>query len=142
MSNYRLNVSLINKNYISIICLFIFFSCNTKKEKIENTTIGFEKILYDFGEIPSDKSVSTIFLFSNTGNKPLLIKDVKTSCGCTVPKWEKGIILPSETGELKVVYDAKNLGRFNKSISVYYNGKDSPKKIFIKGEVDYLSLLK
>jgi hypothetical protein len=142
MMDYIINRNLINKKHISIICLFVFFSCDVKKENIKNTTISFEISQYDFGEILPDKSVSVIFSFSNTGENPLLIQDVKTSCGCTVPIWEKGIIQPNEIGELKVDFDAKMIGRFNKTITVFYNGYDSPKRLFIKGEVDYLSLLK
>ncbi len=142
MMNYRIKANLTIRNYISIICLIIMISCNTKKDKIENTTITFEKTLFDFGEITYDKSASAIFLFTNTGKEQLLIKEVKTSCGCTVTEWERQIILPNQTGKLIVVYDAKNIGRFSSSINVFYNGVDSPKKIFIKGEVDYLSLLK
>ncbi|WP_394368018.1 DUF1573 domain-containing protein [Flavobacterium undicola] len=68
---------------------------------------------------------------------PLLIKDVNTSCGCTVPEWYKGIIKPNKNGEIKIVYDAKYPGRFNKTITVFYNGKDSPINLTIKGEVPY-----
>jgi hypothetical protein len=101
------------------------------------TNITFKQKTYNFGKIPVEKSVSTVFEFSNTGKKTLLIKEVSTSCGCTVPKWSKEKIAPNETGEVSIVYDAKYPGRFNKTIIVVYNGKDSPIKLTIKGEVPY-----
>lgn len=122
--------------------LFVFFSCNMNTKKISNTTIEFESDIYDYGVISFDKSISTVFSFINSGNHPLLIKAVKTSCGCTITEWDNELIMPNQKGELLVNYDAKNLGHFRSSIIIFYNGVNSPKKIFIKGEVDYLSLLK
>ena len=54
-----------------------------------------------------------------------------------MPVWPKEIIEPNESGEIKIVYDAKYPGRFNKTITVVYNGKDSAIELTIKGEVSY-----
>ena len=119
------------------------YSCTsrtqTKEVHQENelTIMTFKKELHDFGKIASGKSVSNVFAFSNTGDSPLLIKEVTTSCGCTVPKWTKDVIKPNKSGEIKIVYDANYPGRFNKTITVFYNGKHSPKTLTIKGEVIY-----
>jgi hypothetical protein len=128
-------------------CLFILMvtsiSCmqrtqeNQTPKENEYTNMTFKQKEHDFGNIPSSKSISTLFKFSNSGENPLLIKEVTTSCGCTVPEWSKGLIEPNENGEIKIVYDAKYPGRFNKTITVIYNGKDSPLKLTIKGEVLY-----
>lgn len=130
------------RNYLYMICFLILFSCESKIEKAENTTIFFDNSVFDFGEIPAKIDVAATFQFTNTGDKPLYIKEVKTSCGCAVPKWSKEIITPNEKGELIVIYDAKSPGAFRRNILVFYNGKNSPKEIFIKGEVDYLELFK
>lgn len=103
----------------------------------EITNMTFKQKEHDFGEIPMGKSVSTLFKFSNAGESPLLIKEVTTSCGCTVPEWPKEIIEPNKKGEIKIVYDAKYPGLFNKTITVVYNGKDSPLELTIKGKVSY-----
>ena len=87
--------------------------------------------------IPKDGGVSAVFKFSNTGETPLLIYDVKTSCGCTVPEWPKEGIAPKEEGIIKVNYDAKHFGNFSKTITVFYNGVNSPQLLTIKGEVVY-----
>lgn len=122
-----------------IVCLSCISRTQTKEDLIagELTKMTFKKEVYDFGEIPARRSISTVFQFSNTGKSPLLIKEVTTSCGCTVPEWPKDIIEPNENGEIKIVYDAKYPGRFNKTITVVYNGKDSPQILSIKGEVFY-----
>ncbi|AUC24022.1 hypothetical protein BTO15_07535 [Polaribacter sejongensis] len=103
----------------------------------KNSNISFKAELYDFGVIPSKKEATAIFNFSNTGENPIVIKDVKATCGCTVPEYPKKIIKTGEGGEIRVIYDAKYPGRFNKTITVFYNGKDSPKKLIIKGKVPY-----
>ena len=121
-----------------VLTLFtLLFSCNTKQEKIKNTKVLVEVSVNDFGKISAKKEVSTIFKFENIGEHPLLISDVRTSCGCTVPEWPKEKIEQGNQGEIKVSYDAKHPGRFTKTITVFYNGKDSPKELIIKGEVAY-----
>ncbi|MDO5981570.1 DUF1573 domain-containing protein [Flavivirga spongiicola] len=131
------------KNMYLVIFIVLSFSCNSKTQKeevlINNklSSISFKNKLFDFGEIPAKKNATAIFEFSNTGENPLVITDVKTSCGCTVPEYPKDILKSGKSGSIKVIYDAKYPGRFNKTITVFYNGKDSPKKIIIKGEVPY-----
>ena len=135
--------SIVIKSIYLLILILTCISCVTKTEtkeippKNKWTIMTFKQKEYDFGNISSKKSVSTLFEFSNAGEKPLLIKEVKTSCGCTVPEWSKDIIKPNKKGEIKIVYDAKYPGRFNKTITVVYNGKDSPLELTIKGEVPY-----
>lgn len=131
------------KYFSLFIFTVVFVSCMSRtqtKEDItdsELTSITFKQKEHDFGKIPAGKSVSTVFEFSNAGESPLLIKEVTTSCGCTIPEWPKDIIEPNENEEIKILYDAKYPGRFNKTITVVYNGKNSPQVLTIKGEVPY-----
>ncbi|GAA3640387.1 DUF1573 domain-containing protein [Flavivirga jejuensis] len=119
----------------TITCTVFFYSCKKKNGALHNTNIVFETKLYDFNKIPVKQEVNFVFKFLNTGQEPLQIKDVKTICGCTVPEWPKGQIPPNEIGEINVFYDAETPGKFNKPITVYYNGEDSPVKLTIEGEV-------
>ncbi len=132
------------KNIFFIVTFIIIsVSCNTKLENNKNLSNGnlssllFIKELHDFGEIPANKNATAIFNFSNSGERPLVISEVKTSCGCTVPEYPKDIIKSGKSGQIKVIYDAKYPGRFKKTITLFYNGKDSPKTLTIKGEVPY-----
>ena len=121
------------------VCISCVSRTQEKQDKAiyELTSMTFKNKVHDFGKIPIGKSVSMLFEFSNTGEKPLLIKEVTTSCGCTVTKWPKEKIQPNEKGEINIVYDAKYPGRFDKTVTVVYNGKDSPLELTIKGEVPY-----
>ena len=72
----------------------------------------------DYGTVSknSDNGIRT-FEFTNTGNEPLIIKDVKSSCGCTVPTKPTDPILPGKTGKIDVKYNM-NPGPIRKTITV------------------------
>ena len=111
-------------------------ACTTTTNN-NDAVIKFDKEKYDFGKISYKKEAICTFEFSNSKNSSLIIYDVKTSCGCTVPEWTKDPIRIGKKGELKIKYDAAYPGMFHKTIEVFYNGPDSPAILEIKGEVDY-----
>ncbi|RFC55338.1 DUF1573 domain-containing protein [Brumimicrobium aurantiacum] len=94
--------------------------------------------VYDFGSIPKETPVSTVFKIKNTGDKPLIINDAKASCGCTVPRKPEEPILPGEVGELEVTYKS-NPGQagapMNKSVTISGNIPGAQKIVTIKGQV-------
>ncbi|GAB1858121.1 hypothetical protein MHTCC0001_29580 [Flavobacteriaceae bacterium MHTCC 0001] len=97
--------------------------------------IDFETDVLDYGTIEQGSNGTRIFTFSNTGNAPLIISNVKTSCGCTVPSYSKTPILPGKNGELEINYNTKKLGNFTKTITVISNAKEVKKILKIKGTV-------
>ena len=97
--------------------------------------IEFETEVIDYGTIAQNSDGSKIFAFTNTGDAPLLITKVKTSCGCTVPSYSKTPILPGESGELVIKYDTKRLGAFTKTITVMSNAEGGNKTLKIKGNI-------
>lgn len=97
--------------------------------------ISFESQTIDYGTILKDSNGNRVFNFKNTGDVPLLITNVKTSCGCTVPSYSKEPILPGETGEIKINYDTTKLGAFTKSITVSSNTQSGTTILKIKGNV-------
>ncbi|WP_282074593.1 DUF1573 domain-containing protein [Maribacter aquivivus] len=131
-------MKMISKIILSLLFLTTILSCNQSND---NTTISFEKTDYDFGEIAADENVSLLFRFSNTGEAPLIIKNITTSCGCTVPEWNKKSIMKDEESEIKVDIHPTGPGIFNSSLTVFYNSDNSPQTLRIKGVVEYLSLL-
>lgn len=105
-------------------------------EKKGQAEIEFNKQVHNFGEVPQGEPASYEFEVKNTGDGPLLIKDVNPSCGCTTPSWPKKPIQPGETAKIEAQYDAKSMGSFNKSIHVKTNVPFSGKKTLrIKGTV-------
>ena len=74
----------------------------------EPTSIEFENDEYNFGTVVDGDMVKHTFKFTNTGDKNLVLFDVKTTCGCTVPEdWPKQPIPPGESGEVKVIFNSK-----------------------------------
>ncbi len=98
--------------------------------------ITFEHEVWDFGEVPEGPKVRHDFWFTNTGKEPLIIHQVRTSCGCTSPFWPKEPILPGQKGKITVEYNTKGRpGPFHKAITIYSNAKTPTKVIYIKGVV-------
>ncbi|MDR1919275.1 MAG: DUF1573 domain-containing protein [Tannerellaceae bacterium] len=93
---------------------------------------------HDFGIIKeSGGKVSHTFVIKNEGTQPLVITRVIASCGCTSPQWTAEPIAPGKTGEVLVTYDPQGRpGPFNKTVSIYSNGKRGSQVLTIRGEVN------
>lgn len=97
--------------------------------------ISFDKKVHEFGVILWKHPVTATFQVTNKGDKPLVISNVTTSCGCTVADWTKTPIAPGASGVVSSTFDAKALGRFQKSVGIYSNASDRPIYLSIRGEV-------
>ncbi len=97
--------------------------------------ISFEQTTYDFGIIRKGSKATVDFVFKNTGKEPLVLTNVRSSCGCTIPTWPKDPIKKRKTGIIKVRYNSNLVGNFSKTITVYSNAEESPIKLRIKGTV-------
>lgn len=98
--------------------------------------ITFEELIHDYGKIPYGGDGTYSFKFKNTGKGPLVISNVKSSCGCTVPEYPKEPIQKKKEGKIQVKYDTKRQGPFYKTIQVISNGSKDPITLTIKGEVE------
>jgi|GEM_PF-193852 len=128
---------------IGILIFTLILGCNlvmgqSKKEKEEMT---FDKVIdgivtHDFGSIVYGANGNVDFTFTNNGTRDLSINNVESSCGCAVPSWPKEPVKPGQTGTVKVKYDTKLTGPFNKTIAVYSNANNSPVRLVIRGKVN------
>ncbi|WP_316833439.1 DUF1573 domain-containing protein [Pedobacter nutrimenti] len=120
-----------------LIVLFSFIlgiavSTNAQTKPAE---FKFDKESYDFGKIPLGKPVSVEFKFTNVGETPLILTDVQTTCGCTVPEYTKTPVQSGKTGVIKVTYNPAGAALpFSKSITITSNAKTTTKVLYIKGE--------
>ena len=119
------------KSKLSILLFFLAFSLSAQPKLV------FDKTVHDFGKISEGDGTATYdFTFKNTGTAPLVIQDVRTTCGCTTPEWTKQPINPGATGFIKVSYDVKGRpGGIDKTITVFSNCTSSPASLRITGEV-------
>ena len=103
----------------------------------QDPVITFTKTEHDFGKInEADGRVSTVFEFKNEGMAPLVLSNVRASCGCTTPTWTKEPVEPGQTGSITVTYNPNGRpGRFQKTITITSNATEATKRVYIKGEV-------
>jgi len=128
--------------YIIIILTFIVLPLFPQTGKISGekdvsnmSQINFTETIYDFGTVKSGVEAIHYFVFSNTGTEPLVISNVRTSCGCAVPEWPKIPVGSGLKDSLKVEYNTKIKGAFDKTISVYTNDSGGMIELRIKGNV-------
>lgn len=106
-----------------------------EKIKDKSAKISFTKTVHDYGNITLNSDGTSEFKFKNEGKAVLILSNVRSSCGCTVPNWPKGPIKKGEAGTIKVKYNTARAGSFSKSITVYSNGSQQPVILRIKGNV-------
>ena len=114
--------------FISIFSLGMFAQDKVAKIEFESETI-------DYGTIEKGSDGVRVFKFKNTGDAPLIVSAVKSSCGCTVPKKPTAPILPGENGEIEVKYDTKRVNPIRKTITVTSNADTPTVALKIKGTV-------
>lgn len=110
--------------------LGLFFSIGISAQEFK-----FEKETINYGKIKKGDDGKRIFEFTNVGNAPLIIKEIKTSCDCAIPKKPEKPIMPNEKITLTVEYDTTKVGGFSKEIIIFSNAKEKVKRIKIKGYI-------
>ena len=95
----------------------------------------FVKEVINYGTIEQNSNGNKVFEFTNIGKSPLIIKEIKTSCDCAIPKKPTRPIMPGEKGTIEVSYDTSKVGGFIKQITIFSNSKKRINKIRIKGFV-------
>lgn len=106
-----------------------------KQKKVKEPVIEFKLSEIDFGDIEQGANGEREFHFTNKGKAPLIISNVASTCGCTVPSRPEEPILPGKSGVIKVKYDTQRLGVFTKSIMVTSNATQPTFELKIKGNV-------
>lgn len=133
------------KKLISLLSIFLMCSCiifaqndpqnNANKPKSKVPVIQFEKKIHDFGQMTQGDNGLCEFVFKNIGKEPLIITNVRSSCGCTVPEKPNEPILPGKKSSIKVKYDTRRIGPINKTVTVSSNATEPEIYLQIKGHV-------
>jgi hypothetical protein len=97
--------------------------------------ITFEQTTIDYGEVEKGADGVRVFKLTNTGDAPLVIEDIKSTCGCTIPKKPTGPIMPGASDTIEVKYDTNRVGPIRRSISVYSNADEPIVTLNIRGTV-------
>jgi len=98
--------------------------------------ISFIDTSFDFGELRQGEKIEHLFSFKNIGTTPLVLNNVLSTCGCTVPEWSKEPIPYDSTGTIKVIFDsALKIGRQNKVVTIRSNSKEGDFRLRLSGMV-------
>lgn len=138
------------KNIFIFACAtaLFFFACSSNggkendKSNVEKNDSGkfaqikFDTAVYNFGTIMQGEQVSYNFNFTNIGNSDLIIDKLETSCGCTVPEYDKKPVPAGKRGFVRVRFDSDGKsGNMYKTVKISTNGKDPIYELVITGKV-------
>jgi len=140
---------------LSALCMVAFTSCKeenaSSKINSENVAaaaerdaassefpvISFEETEHDFGTIVNGTPVETKFKYTNTGDSPLVVSNIKSTCGCTVPSdWNKDPIAPGDSAEFTVKFNGKGNNQVSKSITLTTNTEKGSEVVKIKAFIE------
>ena len=111
-------------NSLLLICIGLLLS---------GPKLKFDQKKFDFGERKERSKVEHAFVLTNTGDAPLVIEKHETSCHCTSAHYPKYPILPGETAEVVVKYDATKVGTFYRKVTIYTNA--GREVLVVKGSI-------
>ena len=121
------------KNILTLLLICFLSIPINAQDKIAK--IEFESQTIYYGTIEKGSNGVRVFKFKNTGNAPLIVSNVKSSCGCTVPKKPTAPIMPGKSGEIEVKYDTNRVNPIRKTITVTSNAETPTVALKIKGTV-------
>ena len=133
---------------------FVFTSCGddpfskVKSENVEQATVRdnapskfpvmtFDKTVHDFGTIQDGSPQETVFNYTNTGDAPLVISEIKSTCGCTVPQdWSRAPLLPGESSMFTVKFNGKGVNKTSKTVTISANTKSGKETVKISAFIN------
>lgn len=132
--NPQLNVDKVMKRFLLVAGLLLGAIWPTLRAQ---AVIQFEQTSHNFDTFSSDQPQKCEFIFTNTGDKPLVIQQAFSSCGCTVASFTRTPINPGEKGKVTISYNGKNLfpGHFKKPVTVSSNAKNNIVRVYIEGDM-------
>ena len=121
--------------FVLVSLIFSAFYIVAQDAQQDGPVMTFKETTVDYGKIEQHSDPLREFHFTNTGNEPLIIKNAKGSCGCTVPNYPKEPIMPGESNIIEVRYATNRLGKINKTITLTTNAVQEKIVLRIAGNV-------
>ncbi len=123
------------KKLMIMFAVILGFAFTASAQDNQKAEFKFNEEKHDFGKVPQGIPVTTVFEFTNIGVEPLILTEVKPTCGCTIADYTKTPVKSGEKGIIKITYNAAAAAPFNKTIVVTSNAKTPTKYLNIVGEV-------
>ena len=113
---------------IFLVTMALIIFVGVQAQRAAGPQLTWENSNHNFGDVVLGDKVDHVYKFTNTGNEPLIITDVKVSCGCTLPKsWPRDPVMPGDTGELVISFNsaAKPLGKLERTTQIISNATNA-----------------
>jgi hypothetical protein len=99
------------------------------------TSMTIDKEIHDFGKVTEGVENHCVFTITNTGDKPLVLSDVKASCGCTTPSKPEGPIAPGKSDKIEVGFKPNGKGVSEKTVTITANTEPRITVVRVKADV-------
>lgn len=106
-----------------------------QSENKEFPDICFQDSVMDCGHLEIKTVTPLVFKYKNIGTKPLVVIDVLLSCGCTQAEWSKKPLMPGDSSQIIINYDADVKGDFYRTATIVTNSRNNVKTVFLKGVI-------
>ena len=129
-------------NFILVFSIFMA-GCLEKSgpskdtEKNAPPKMTFADTLFNFGLLHAGDKAEHTFTFINKGEKPVIIHNIQSFCGCTIPEWTKKPVKKNRKGHIIVHFDTRDIGTFEKTLKIYSNAVNSPVQLIIRGVINF-----
>lgn len=117
----------------------VMLGSNLLAESPEGADIEFQTKVVDLGTLSQDDDKQLVRLtYTNTGDVPLVVTEVRTSCSCTTVRYDRGKVLPGERGVLNITMEPAKapVGSFYRVLQVYSTAKSGVQHITLKAEIE------
>lgn len=94
-----------------------------------------DPVFYEMGKVYAGSSAEFMLNLKNTRQSPVVVNEVRSFCGCTIPDYTAEPVLPGEFSRIKVTFIADHLGIFDKAVRIYLKDKETPVELRLRGEV-------
>jgi len=121
------------------LLFIVIYAIGQNAAETSQAELSFESQTFDLGVLSKGIVSEKKIKFTNTGSAPLLLKRIKTTCGCTASDWPKQPILPGNSDFLTVRYNTNAVGKFRKSLIIYSNASSPQTTLTLKVEVRTLT---
>lgn len=122
--------------YIMTIILAAAMAAGMLQAQVKvGSSLELDKTVHNFGDILMEKGpVSCTFTVNNTGQKPAVIYNVVSTCGCTDVSWTREPIMPGKSGSISATYsNDEGAYPFDKTLTVYFSDVKKPVTLKLRG---------
>jgi len=125
------------RTYLLLFLFCSFVIINSSSAQVSDGPVAtFNETSHNFGDLTQGDKLNHTFEFTNTGDQPIVISNVITTCGCTATKWTKKPVPPGKSGQVKITFDSSGkMGKQNKIITVVSNADPQLYRLSITASV-------